>query len=297
VINNITTIIKKYPSLIRAYYACMSLIPDKQYTSWHFRRKLGYGIDWKDPKTFNEKLQWLKLYWNEPLATICADKYQVRDYIIELGLEDILNNIYGVYNSVEEIDIDKLPNAFVLKATHASGLNIICKDKSKIDWDKAFREMRRWFKINYYNFNRERMYKDIIPRIICERYLDNEDNQSLIDYKFLCFNGEPLISFVCLDRFDELKVDFYDIGWNKIPFSRHYPNSSYEIPRPELYEAMLEICKVLSQQFPFVRVDLYEVKGKIYFGELTFIPGNGTEEFTPFEYDKMLGDLIQLPIK
>lgn len=269
-------------------------VSDEKFIKKNFKKKFNKNINLENPITFNEKIQWLKLNWRDDIASKCADKYSVREIIKNTIGEEFLNELYGVYDDVDEIDIDKLPEKFVLKGTHGSGFNIICKNKYDIDWDKEKKIMKKWLKTNYYFRGREWVYKNIKPRIICEKYLEGENGEPPIDYKFMCFNGEPKFSFVCLERFDELKIDFYDNNWNKMKFSRKYPNSDYEIPKPKLYDEMIEISKTLSKKFPFVRVDLYEVNGKIYFGELTFFPGNGMEEFSPNEYDEIVGKYIKL---
>ena len=155
----------------------------------------------------------------------------------------------------------------------------------------------KWRKRNYYIVHREWPYKNIKPRIIIEKYMENDDKTELKDYKFMCFNGKVRCSFVCSDRYgkDGLKVDFYDLEWNKMPFQRHYPNSKKDIPKPKNYDLMIKLAEKLSSGIPFLRVDFYEINGKVYFGELTFFPGSGFEEFTPEEYDRMLGDMLELP--
>jgi len=258
---------------------------------------VGYVPDLKNPKSFNEKLQWLKLHWRDPKATQCADKYSVRHYVIEQGYGDILNNLLGVYDNVDDINFDSLPNKFVLKATHGSGMNIICKDKSKLDINNAKKMMMKWLKQNYYYHSFEWVYKDIRPRIVCEEFLEDSEYKDLIDYKFMCFNGEIRCLFICSDRDNiaGLKVDFYDMDWKLMPFYRYYPNSGNKIEKPEGFDRMIEYAKILSRPFPFVRVDFYQVNGKIFFGELTFFPGSGMEYFKPELYDYRFGDWIKLP--
>lgn len=268
----------------------------KRYIERKFIKRFGRLPDLKDPKTFNEKLQWLKLYWRNDLAEQCADKYGVRQYVEAKGLGNTLNDLVGVYDSVDEIDLSMLPDRFALKATHGSGWNIICQDKQQVDWERAFKQMRHWLKRNYYYTNLEWVYKRIKKRIICEQYLEGKDGEVPIDYKILCFNGEPKCLFLCLDRFSGtgLKVDFYDLEWNKMPFRRYYPNSDRLIKRPEKLDDMLEIARRLSKGFPFVRVDLFQIAQRIVFGEMTFFPGSGFEPFEPEEYDELLGSWLEL---
>ncbi|MGB5824669.1 MAG: ATP-grasp fold amidoligase family protein [Proteocatella sp.] len=291
-LKNVNVLVDNYYRIKLLYQK--KIISDEQFIKKKFKKKLGREVHLEKPICFNDKIQWLKLNWRDSVATKCADKYEVRDIVKQKVGEHILNELYGVYDNVDQIDINKLPQSFVLKGTHGSGFNIICKDKNKMDWNIEFAKMKKWLKINYYWEGREWVYKDIKPRIICEKYLESCDGEPPIDYKFMCFNGEPKLSFVCLERFEDLKIDFYDIKWNKMNFGRHYPNSSYVIPKPLLYDEMIKISKKLSNEFPFVRVDLYEIDGKIYFGELTFFPGNGLEEFAPEEYDGIIGDYLDL---
>lgn len=259
---------------------------------------MGREVELINPVRFNDKLQWLKLNWYDPLAEKCADKYKVREFIMERIGSSYLNELYGVYNSVREIDIKKLPNSFVLKATHGSGDNIICKDKNRLNWSKCKRKMERWLKKNIYWRTREWVYKDIKPRIICEKLLE-DDNQKdgLTDYKFYCFHGEPKYCQVIKDRSAGGTIDFFDTDWNHMEFTglQNLPNSQTPIPRPEKLEEMLDISKKLSEPFPFVRVDLYYVNKKIYFGELTFFPKSGFGSFYPPKWNKKIGDLLELP--
>lgn len=275
------------------------LFSDKSFIRHRFKKTMGYKINLDKPRKFTEKLQWLKLYWYDPLAEKCADKFEVRKVVEEKVGSHILNEIYGVYDSIEQIDIHKLPQAFVLKATHSSGQNFVCRDKSRIDWAKQSKVLNRWLKTNYYWGSREWVYKDLKPRIICEKLLiESNDYESLTDYKIYCFNGIPKYCQVIKDREQgDGTIDFFDVNWNNMGFSglRKAPNSIENINRPEKFEEMIEISKILSREFPFVRVDFYYVNNKIYFGELTFFPNSGLGEFTPSEWDERLGELIELP--
>lgn len=257
----------------------------------HFKKRLGYDLNLDNPQTFNEKIQWIKVYYHNPLYTTCADKYKVRDYVQEKIGKKYLNDIYGFYESVDEIDLDQLPKKFVLKPSHSSGHVIICTDKSKVDWNKEFKKMKKWIKENFFYKNGEWQYKDIKPRIICEKLLDSNIN----DYKFFCFNGEPKFIQVDYDRYIEHKRRIYDINWIKADFSLMHEDDNREIPKPINFDLMLELSRILSKEFHFVRVDFYEVESKLYLGELTFTPGNGMEFFRPIEWDKKLGDYFILP--
>ncbi|HHX81325.1 MAG TPA: hypothetical protein GX692_09735 [Acholeplasmataceae bacterium] len=266
--------------------------------SFEYKRRIGYKPDLKNPKTYNEKLQWLKLYWYDPKATICADKYLIREYVESKGLKHILNELYGVYDNVEQIDFQKLPEKFVMKVTHGCGQNLICKDKSKINWKKEKRKFKIWLRTNHYYNSLEWVYKDIKPRIIVEKLIETQDNKPPKDYKFFCFNGEPKYIFVASDRGENTtKFDFYDLEWNHLAVKNHYPNSNEAIPKPLKLQDMIEHSKVLSKGFPHVRVDFYMEKEKVIFGELTFFHFSGSEPFEPIDFDYKMGEYLELPNK
>ena len=280
------------------YQIGAKLVSDKREIQRKFRKKLHRDVELVHPVMFNDKLQYLKLYWYDERATICADKYMAREYVKRVCGDEILNEMYGVYDDVNEIDIQKLPDSFVLKATHASGYNILCKDKSKIDWDTAFREMKLWLKTNFYHRTREWVYKDIKPRIICERYLSDIANDTIMDYKIYCFNGEPRMIHVDMDRFGKHKKNYYDLDWNYRDVSVTYPNDpGKKIDKPERLDEMLAIAKRLSAGFPHVRIDLYYLSDeqKILFGEMTFFNGNGYTVFTPPAFEAEMGSYLVLP--
>lgn len=271
---------------------------DETFLKLKYKNVFGKKLDLENPKTFNEKLQWLKLYNRKPEYTIMVDKYKVRDYIAQMLGEEYLIPLLGVWDDPDEIDFDALPDQFVLKCNHNSGLGMcICKDKSKLNIPKVRAELRKGLKENYYIKFREWPYKDVPRKIIAEKYMTNGNGEDLNDYKLMCFNGKVKTTFVCSDRFskDGLKVTFYDTDWRRMPFERHYPASKAEIDKPQTYEKMVTLAEKLAFGIPFVRVDFYEINGNIYFGELTFFPGSGYEEFTPEEWDKTLGDWIKLP--
>lgn len=263
-----------------------------------FREKIGYELNLEEPKTFNEKLQWLKFNWYNELATKCVDKYCVREYIRNCGLGFLLNDLIGVYDSTDDIDWDGLPKKFVLKANHASGMNLLCKDKQRISWRSERVRFNTFLKMDYSIYSGEWVYRDVKPKIIIEKYLEIGDNHELPDYKVMCFNGIAKCIFVCHGRNSNsgLKVDFYDKDWILLPFTRHYPNSGIFIPKPVSFDKMINYAEQLSKPFPFVRVDFYDVNGRLYFGELTFFPGGGLEEFNPEHYDTIIGNWLQLPI-
>ena len=262
-----------------------------------FIQNTGYPLNLDNPQTFNEKIQWLKLYDHNPLMTICADKVAVRDYIKEKIGEEYLVPALGIYDKPEDIDFDKLPNRFVLKVNWGSGQNIIVKDKSQLDIEATKKQLTEWMKLknNHYYDCLEWCYKDIKPKILCEQYIEELDN-SLIDWKIFCNYGKPIFLFLGIDRFKDLRFNFYDLDFKQLPFKQHYENSNKIIEKPDCFDKILQLAQKLTQDFIHARADFYIVKNKIYFGELTFYHFNGTEKFDPLEWDYKLGELIELPI-
>lgn len=275
-----------------------NLFTDQKRIEFVYKKRMGRNVNLETPERFTDKLQWLKLNWYEPLATKCADKYSVREYVTDKIGDRYLNEIIDIYDSTKDIPFESLPNQFVLKGTHGSGFNIICRNKEDLNEIEAKQEMDRWLKKNYFWQNREWVYKDIKPRIICEKYLSEGRNQNnLIDYKFFCFNGEPIYCQVIRGRGENETIDFYDTEWNHMPFNglRELPMSNEKFDKPNKYEQMIELAKELAGDFPFVRVDFYYVQDEIIFGELTFFPLSGMGKFTPDEWDYKLGQLLSLP--
>ncbi len=252
----------------------------------------GIAPNLKNPQKFSEKLQWYKLYNKDPLMEKCADKYDVREYITACGYEHLLNECYGVYNAVDEINIDELPQSFVLKAAHSSGMNLIVHDKDKIDWKTENKLMRLWLKLDNYWSGREWVYKNMKKRIVAEKYLEDESG-GLLDYKFYCFNGQPRFVQLEVGRYTSNNTrNFYDMDWNLMPFGKEIPhNPDIIVEKPYAFEEMKQIAADLSKPFSYVRVDLYQVQGKVFFGELTFFPAGGAPDFVPSEYDKIVGDM------
>lgn len=260
-----------------------------------FEAKTGYKLNINNPETFNEKLQWLKLYDRNPEYTRMVDKYEVKQFVEErIGNEYVIPTL-DVWNSFDEIDFDKLPDQFVLKCTHDSGSIVIVEDKENFNQEEAKRTLSAALQVNYFWIGREWPYKNVNRRIIAEEYM--AEQSQMIDYKFLCFDGIPRILFTCTERVgsDGLKVTFFDLDWNQLDFERHYSSSKKKIKRPYNLELMIKLSEKLSVGIPFVRVDFYEIKGQVYFGEMTFFPGSGYEEFSPDIWDKKLGDWITLP--
>lgn len=286
------------PEGIIVFLASKNLIKidDKKFLEKQFHFRMKYKLDLENPKTFNEKLQWLKLYDRQDRYTKMVDKCEAKKYVANIIGDEYIIPTLGVYDRFEDINFSQLPNQFVLKCTHDSGGIVICKNKNKFNCKQAKKKLEKNLKQNFYYTAREWPYKNVKPRIIVEKYMKDVDNEDLTDYKLMCFNGKVKCSFVCLERNSKsgLKVDFYDRNWKKMNFSRHYKNSKQETNKPTNYEKMVKFAEQLSNGTKFIRVDFYEIKNKLYFGELTFYPGAGYEEFTPFEYDEILGSWINL---
>lgn len=272
-------------------------MPDELYVRKMFKAIMGSQLRLGNPQTFNEKIQWLKLYDRNPIYTQWVDKYKVKEYVGSIiGNEHIIPTI-GVWDNPEEIDFSQLPDQFVLKCNHNSGTGMcICKDKKKLERDKVITELKMGLQEDYYLHSREWPYKNVPRKIIAEQYI-GDANSDLVDYKLMCFNGKHRCTFVCEGRNtgEGLHVTFYDKDWHIMPFERHYPRSKKGIPCPGCYDKMIEYAELLSENCPFMRVDFYEVEGKLYFGEITLYPGSGYEEFTPEKWDYILGDWLKLP--
>lgn len=271
-------------------------IPDKKYLKILYRLNLRKKLNLNDPKTFNAKLQWLKLYDRNPVYTRLVDKIEVKKWVAEKIGEEYIIPTLGVWENPEDIDFERLPDRFVLKTNHDSGGIIICTDKNKLDKEAVRKKLEKSLKQNFYKVGREWPYKNVPRKVIAEKFIidSTSEDGDLMDYKFMCFNGEVKCSFVCSERRKGLRVTFFDKEWNRMPFERHYPQSDKPTPQPLKYKEMVHLSEILSKDIPFVRVDFYEVDGRIYFGEMTFFPGGGFEEFNPEEWDERLGDWINL---
>lgn len=290
VINNPSLIVLKLMNT-----SLFNLYPDKLYLKLKYRLIMGEKLDLINPKTYNEKLQWLKLYDRNPLYSQLVDKYEVRKYIKEKIGEEYLIPLIGVYNSFEEIDFTKLPSKFVLKCTHDSGSVVVCSNKESLNINKIQLDINKALKRNFYYYGREWPYKNVIPRVVCEEMLDSQ----IIDYKIFCFNGKPKFLYVGQGLVSDhsLKIDFYDLNWNIMNFKRtDYDNFDKKLNKPVRFDEMLKIAETLSENIPFVRIDLYEVDDKIYFSEFTFTPAGGYLPFDPIIYDREVGDLLILPL-
>lgn len=294
----------KNPGILfeKIFDRCSVLLSDELYLSIKFRLKNGYKLNWKDPKTYNEKLQYLKLYNRRPEYTIMVDKVGVKEYVAKLiGKEYVIPN-YQVWDAVEDITLDNLPNTFVMKTSHGGGGCgvYICKDKNQAN----IQEIRKYFKMamkqDTYKYNKEWPYKNVTRRILVEKLLVEPGEPSPRDYKVMCFNGEPKLVEFHVGRFsDDHRQDFYDCDWNltKITQGSYGKVSDHTEPRPKNLEEMLRLSAVLSQGITHCRVDWYDVDGKLYFGEITFFDGSGLEPWDRMEDDLMMGSWIPLPPK
>ena len=287
-------IAEKAKKLVRV---ALTPLPDKTYLSFLYRLKIGKKLNWDDPKTFNEKLQWLKLYNRKPEYTRMVDKYEAKDYVAGIiGKEHIIPTL-GVWEKFDDIDFSALPDKFVLKCTHDSGGLVICKDKSKFDKNAARKKINKSLRTNYYLRGREWPYKDVKPRILAEEYFVDESGDGLQDYKFFCFDGEPQFMFIATGRANHKTCfDFFDMNFDWIPVKQHYPNAIVTPRKPKQFEKMKQLAAQLSKDFKHVRVDFFQVGDKVYFGELTFFHFGGFERFEPESYDFKFGEYLRLDI-
>lgn len=274
---------------------CSRIVPDKIYLKHHFYKSTGYKLDLDNPQTFNEKLNWMKLYDRNPLYTKLADKCAVRDYVISHIGEEYLIPLIGVWDNANDIDFDALPKQFVLKCTHDSGSAIVCKDKEKLDKGLAIEKLNKALKHNYFYYNREWAYKNIPRKIIAEEYVEDIADKELRDYKFFCFGGVPRMLYIAASRGKgELTFDYYDMDFNHLDVRQYYPNSKLQLHKPDNFELMKELAKELSKDVDNVRIDFYEANGKVYFGEMTFYNNGGTTPYTPREWDYTFGEWMIL---
>lgn len=282
---------------IAILYRLSFMFPDKQYLKMMFRLKMGYPLNLKKPQTFNEKLQWLKLYNRRPEYTQMVDKYAVKEYVAKIIGEKYIIPTIGVWDKFDQINFSSLPELFVLKTTHGGGGGgvVICNNKDNFDISDARQKLNRSLSGNIYNSLREWPYKDVKKRIIAEKYICDEKNE-LKDYKFFCFNGKVQFFKIDFDRFIEHHANYYDRAGNLLPFGEadFLPKPEILLDIPYNLSEMIQIAEKLAANIPFIRVDLYNIKGKIYFGEMTFFPSSGLGQFLPKKYDYILGELIKL---
>lgn len=287
----------KHPSWIMIKLASKNIIKisDRKYLELQYKLIMGKDLNLNNPETFNEKIHWLKLYNRKQEYIKMVDKYEAKEYVSDsIGKEYIIPTI-GVFETFEDIDFDKLPNQFVMKCTHDSSSTIVCDSKSNFDINKARKKINKKLKTNYYFLGREWIYKNIKPRIIIEKNMATDVQNDLIDYKYFCFNGKVELVLVCSNRKKKLNETWFDAKWNLLDLREGACEIDKNIKKPINFNLMIELSEKLSKDIPFLRVDWYEIDGKIYFGELTFYPNSGREKFNPKKYDKILGDMLKLP--
>lgn len=270
------------------------LAPPKLYVRRAYRRKTGKDLDLANPKDFSEKIQWLKLFYRSPLLNTLVDKYAVKSHIAARVGSEFCIPTAAVFDKADDIMLSALPDALALKATHASGWNIIEKDKTKLDEREVQSYFRFFLRKNYYSYSKESAYRNVTPRVICEPLLFDDSGDIPMDYKVFCFAGRALYTQVDHDRFTNHTRAFYDRSWNKMEFSIGYPVSDVLLARPLEFDRMLDASEKLARDLPFVRVDFLLAGNRPYINELTLYPGNGMEKFTHDEWDRKLGDLVEL---
>lgn len=278
----------------------LRVIPDSAYLKILYRCKMGRKLDLKNPLSYTEKLQWLKLYNRNELYTTLVDKYKVREYVKkQIGEEYLIPLVGGPWSKIEEVPFETLPNSFVLKTTHDSGGVVICKDKTLLNLDDAKRKIDYSLGTNFYWRYREWPYKNVKPCIIAEKYMVDESGYELKDYKFFVFNGKVKALFIATDRMSNTDTcfDFFDRDFNHLPIVNGHPNAKHEIEKPDKFEEMINLAEQLGRDFSHVRIDLYNINGKIYFGEYTFFHFSGITPFEPVEWDYKFGKWLSLPKK
>lgn len=298
-----------FPNLYKAFLAIKEKASYKYYESLdeqhyqkaiakRYKKRINEVLDWGNLKTYNEKMQWAKLYDRNPLKTRLTDKHLVREWVNDKIGEEYLIPLIGVWSTFDEIDFNKLPQKFVLKTNHGTGTNYIVQDKNAIDKKDVKKKLEEWLNTNYaYKLGLEMHYKDIRPKIIAEQYMEDIDGE-LKDYKFLCFGGEVYYCWVDSGRFSDHRRNVYNLKWELESWNQHtYKNTDKPLPKPKNFDLMVKLAKQLCRGFPHVRVDFYNIDGRIYFGEMTFTNSSGFEKIIPHEYNLMLGDLWELPIE
>lgn len=286
-----------YRFLVLAARGRKGSVPAEAFLKRMYRIHMGRELDLKDPQTYTEKLQWLKLYDHRPEYTVMVDKYAVKNYVAgKIGPEYVIP-LLGVWDKVEDIDFDSLPKQFVLKTTHDSGGIVVCKDKDTLDIGKTKAQLRYFLNRNYYDRNREWPYKAVPHRIIAERYMEDPKQGELRDYKFFTFGGVPKVLYIAQGRGlgGETVADFFDMDFQHLPFTIDHNMAPVPPEKPKNFEKMKQLAAVLSEGTPQLRVDFYEVEGKIYFGEMTFFHCSGMEAFHPGKWDRIFGSWVELP--
>lgn len=274
-----------------------TLISDRAYIKKLYKIRTGKELNLKNPKTFNEKMQWLKLHNRKPIYTTMVDKYSVKDYVSKIIDKKYIIPTIAVYDKPEDIDFDALPNQFVLKTTHDSGGVVVCKDKTKLDVEKVLSFLNFRLSMNFYKTSREWPYKNVKRRIIAEEFIEDDINQELRVYKVFNFNGEPkIIQMINGDKTDHEYINYYDTQWNLLELKQNFPNGPID-EQPSCLQEILDLSRKLSVGMPFIRTDFYEAKGQVLFSEFTFFSDAGFANFEPEEWDRKLGDMIKLPFE
>lgn len=274
----------------------LRFLPDRIYIRLYFMLRVRKLLHLNNPVTYNEKLQWLKLHDRNPTYPHLVDKAEAKSRAAaKIGNEHVIPT-FGVWDKFEDIDLDSLPKQFVLKCTHDSEGVVIVTDKSNMNWAEIERKLNKALSFNFYYIGREWPYKEIRPRIIAEKYLQDSETQELRDYKFFCFSGEPICLFVASGRATgETAFDFFDLDFNLLSVQQGYPNSGKRIRKPATFAQMIDCSRILSEGMPHVRIDFYEVNGQLYFGEFTFYHFSGFVPFLPADWDRQFGNWLQLP--
>ena len=271
---------------------------DESFIKWEFFWGMHKWPNLKDPQTYNEKLQWMKLNDHNPDYIRMVDKAQAKEWVKDkLGTDEYCIPTLAVFNTFEEIDFSKLPNQFVLKTTHDSGSVVVCRDKDKLDMAMAKRTLNHSLNHNYYLQHREWPYKHVPRKIIAEQYLEDIDGGSLKDYKFFCFDGEPKFMFIASDRGKDTRFDFYDMDFNHLPFEQGHPNADHDLQKPAEWDKMVDLARKLSKGMYHIRVDLYDINGRVYFGEMTLFHFSGNVPFEPEDWDYKIGQWLRIPKK
>ncbi len=287
----------EYRFLILAGRGKKANMPAEAFLKKMYKIKMGKELNLENPVDYTEKLQWLKLYDHRPEYTVMVDKYEVKNYVAQRIGEEYVIPILGVWDNVDDIDFDALPDKFVLKTTHDSGAFVICKDKKTFNIKAAKKRLKYFFKRHYYDCNREWPYKNVKPRIIAEKYMEDSVYQELRDYKFFTFGGVPEVLYIAQGRGRDEKTvaDFFDMDYNHLPFTIDHDKADVPPQKPKCFEEMKRLAAILSEGTPQLRVDFYEVDGRVYFGEMTFFHCSGMEKFHPEEWNKIFGDKVVLP--
>jgi hypothetical protein len=275
----------------------LNWMSDETYLKIAFRATIGKYLDLSNPKTFNAKLQWLKIHDRKEEYSLWVDKFEAKRMAADVIGEEHIIPTLGIWDSFDEIDFNQLPDQFVLKCTHDSGGLVICKNKATFDTVKARKKICKSLNHNFFYDGREWPYKNVKPRIIAEVFMSNLGEDDLVDYKLMTFNGKVKCIFTCTKRYTECgtHVTFFDTQWNKLDFGRHYPIDTDEISKPKSLEQMITMAEKIAVNIPFARIDFYDIEGNPYFGEVTFFPGDGFEEFNPEEWDSIMGGWLELP--